>query len=176
MEKSVNIQSLSLFNVKSYLFAAIFVAGNLFLPFVLHYLPPLYAGAPSNGLMWLPIYFFTLIAAYKYGFQVGLLTAVLSPVLNNLLFGMPMTAMLPAILVKSVLLAGAAAFFAHKAGKVSFLAILAAILTYQIIGTGIELFMHNFNIQAALVDFRFGIPGMLLQLFGGYLVLKLLRS
>ena len=172
MEKSVKIYSLSLLDVKSYLFAAIFIAGNLLLPFLIHHLPPLYAGAPNNGLMWLPIYFFTLIAAYKYGFQVGLLTAILSPVLNNLLFGMPMTAMLPAILTKSALLAVSAAFFARRAGKISFLAILAAILAYQFVGTGIELIINNFNVQASLVDFRFGIPGMLLQLVGGYFVLK----
>ena len=172
MEKSVKLYSLSLLNVKSYLFAALFVTGNLLLPLVIHHLPTLYAGAPNNGLMWLPIYFFTLIAAYKYGFQVGLLTAVLSPILNNLLFGMPMTAMLPIILTKSILLAGAAAFFAHKAGKISLLAILFAILAYQVIGTSIEVIINNFNVQTSLSDFRFGIPGMLLQLFGGYLVLK----
>jgi len=175
MEKSVKIYSLSLFNVKTYLFAALFVAGNLLLPFVIHYLPPLYAGAPNNGLMWLPIYFFTLIAAYKYGFQVGLLTAILSPTFNYLFFGMPVAAMLPAILTKSILLAGAAAFFAHKAGKVSLLAIIFTILAYQIIGTGIEVIINNFNVQASLSDFRFGVPGMLVQLFGGYFVLKTLR-
>jgi len=176
MEKDIKLYSLSLLNLKSYLFAALFAAGNLLLPFVIHHLPPLYAGAPNNGLMWLPIYFFTLIAAYKYGFQVGLLTAVLSPILNFLLFGMPMAAALPAILVKSILLAGAAAFFAHKAGKVSIWAILAAILVYQLVGTGIELIIDNFNFQAAITDFRFGIPGMLLQLVGGYFVLKLLAK
>ena len=175
MEKGIKIYSLSLLDVKSYLFAALFVAGNLLLPFAIHLLPPLYAGAPNNGLMWLPIYFFTLIAAYKYGFQVGLLTAVLSPILNCALFGMPVAAMLPVILTKSALLAGAAAFFAHKAGKVSFLAILFAIFAYQIVGTGIEVIINNFNVQASLSDFHFGIPGMLLQLFGGYLVLKSIK-
>ena len=88
---------------------------------------------------------------------------------------MPVVEMLPVILTKSALLAGAAAFFAHKAGKVSLCAILFAILAYQIVGTGIEVIINNFNIQASLGDFRLGIPGMLVQLFGGYLVLKALR-
>lgn len=39
--------------------------------------------------MFLPIYFFTLVAAFRCGWKVGLLTAVLSPVVNCLLFGMP---------------------------------------------------------------------------------------
>jgi hypothetical protein len=170
MEK---IYSLSLKEIKSYLFAAIFIAGNLILPFVIHHLPQMFAGV-NNGLVWLPIYFFTLIAAYKFGVQVGLLTAVLSPVINCLLFGMPMPAMLPAILIKSVLLAFSAAFFAHKAGKVSFWAILFAILTYQIIGTSIEWLGTDF--MSAIADFRFGILGMLLQLFGGYLVLRTMKN
>jgi hypothetical protein len=139
-------------------------------------LPPLYSGAPNNGIIWLPIYFFTLIAAYKYGIHVGLLTAVLSPLLNCLLFGMPMMSAMPAILSKSILLAVAAAYFAHKTGKVSLWAIFLAIIAYQIIGTGIELIIKDLNFRAALVDFRYGIPGMLLQLFGGYFVLKSLKS
>ncbi|MDR0831232.1 MAG: ECF transporter S component [Prevotellaceae bacterium] len=171
MEK---VYSLNLTQIKAYVFAALFVAGNLVLPFAIHHLPAI--GGYSQGLMWLPIYFFTLVAAYKFGWQVGLLTAVLSPVINCLLFGIPMSAMLPAILVKSVLLAVAAAFFAQKAGKVALWAILASILAYQFIGTGIEFFINDMNFNAAIVDFRFGFPGMLLQLFGGYLVLKAMRT
>ena len=125
--------------------------------------------------MFLPIYFFTLIAAYKYGIRVGLLTAVLSPLANSALFGMPAVAMLPVILVKSVLLAVAASYLAHKAGKISLLAILAAIVFYQILGTAIEWAMVG-NFAVAVQDFRVGIPGMLVQLFGGYFVLKALAK
>ncbi|MDR1543995.1 MAG: ECF transporter S component [Prevotellaceae bacterium] len=165
------LYSLSLKQVKTYVFAVVFTAGNLLLPFVIHHIPPMFAGV-NNGLVWLPIYFFTLIAAYKFGLQVGLLTAVLSPILNSLIFGMPMMESLPAILTKSVLLAVAASFFARKFGKVSLLAIFLAIISYQIIGTGVELILKDFNLAAAAVDFRYGILGMLLQLFGGYAVLK----
>jgi hypothetical protein len=171
MEK---LYSLSLKQIRTYLFAAVFIAGNLLLPFVVHHLPPMYAGAPNNGLIWLPIYFFTLIAAYKYGIQVGLLTAVLSPTINCLLFGMPMLESLPIIMVKSVLLAAAAAFFAHKAGKVSLLAILATVLAYQLVGSSIEWGGSGFT--NAFNEFRFGFSGMLLQVFGGYLVLKALAK
>ena len=37
-------------------------------------------GSVLNGPAMLPIYFFTLIGAYKYGFKVGMLTAVLSQI------------------------------------------------------------------------------------------------
>ena len=168
MENAVKLYSLSFREAKTYLFATLFVAGNIVLPQVAHLVP-------GGGFTWLPIYFFTLIAAYKYGLRVGLLTAVLSPLVNSALFGMPVVAMLPAILVKSTLLAVSASYFAHKAGKISLLAILAAIVSYQIIGSTIEWAMVG-NFTVAVQDFRIGVPGMLVQLFGGYFVLKALAK
>ena len=80
---TIRLYSLDYSNVKTYFAAALFILGNLVLPQLCHLIP-------QGGLTLLPIYFFTLIAAYKYGWKVGLLTAVFSPVLNHLLFGMPM--------------------------------------------------------------------------------------
>jgi hypothetical protein len=168
MSTIAKLYSLNLLNAKTYLFAAIFIVGNLLLPQLAHLVP-------QGGFIFLPIYFFTLIAAYKYGIHVGLLTAILSPLANHLLFGMPPAAVLPAILVKSVILAIAAALLAKRAGKVSFLAILTAILAYQLIGTGIEWAMTQ-NFALAVQDFRIGVPGMLIQLAGGYFVLKALAK
>lgn len=123
--------------------------------------------------MFLPIYFFTLIAAYKYGWRVGLLTALLSPLVNSWLFGMPPTAALPAILVKSSLLALTAAGAARYFKKVSLLALAAAVLAYQVAGTLFEwAWVKDFYL--AVQDFRIGVPGMLIQVAGGYGVLKLL--
>ena len=79
-------------NVKTYLTAPLFNAGNLVLP-------KLFPLMPQGGTKWLPIYFFSLVGAYKYGWKAGLLTAVASPLLNSWLFGMPMPAVLPAILL-----------------------------------------------------------------------------
>ena len=79
---TIRLYSLDYSNVKTYFAAALFILGNLVLPQLCHLIP-------QGGLTLLPIYFFTLIAAYKYGWKVGLLTAVFSPVLNHLLFGMP---------------------------------------------------------------------------------------
>ena len=79
METSAKLYSLNYSNVRTYLFALLFVVGNIALPQICHLVP---YGGPTL----LPIYFFTLIAAYKYGFRVGLLTAILSPVINHLFF------------------------------------------------------------------------------------------
>ena len=107
---AVKLYSLDYRDAKTYLAAALFVAGNIVLPQICHLVP-------QGGLRWLPIYFFTLVGAYKYGWRVGLLTAVLSPLVNSALFGMPAAAALPAILLKSVLLAAAAGFAARRFGR-----------------------------------------------------------
>ncbi len=164
METTVKLYSLTYKEIKTYLFALLFVVGNIALPQICHLIP-------GGGLTWLPIYFFTLIAAYKYGLRVGLLTAILSPLINSVLFGMPPVALLPAILIKSTLLAGAAAYAAHRLEKISLLGIIAAVLAYQIAGTLIEWAIVK-DFFTAVQDFRIGIPGMLIQIFGGYALLK----
>lgn len=161
---TVKLYSLTYKETKTYLFALLFIAGNILLPQLCHLIP-------GGGQMWLPIYFFTLIAAYKYGLRVGLLTAILSPLINNLLFGMPPTEFLPAILAKSTLLALGASYAAHRFGKVSFLAIVGVVLAYQVLGTGVEWIIER-DFFIAVQDFRIAIPGMLVQVIGGYFLLK----
>lgn len=168
METTAKLYSLNYSHAKTYLFAGLFIVGNLALPQLCHL-------TPYGGPTLLPIYFFTLIASYKYGFRVGLLTALLSPVLNHLLFAMPGAAVLPAILIKSTLLAGAAAVAARQAKSISLLAILIAVLSYQIIGTAFE-WMLTGSFYLAVQDFRIGILGMLIQWIGGYALLKALSK
>ena len=166
MNTTVNLYSLSLRETRSLLYAVLFVVGNMLLPQLCHLIP-------QGGFMLLPIYFFTLIGAYKYGWQVGLLTAILSPLANSALFGMPAIAVLPGIIVKSVLLALAAAYIAYKQKKVSIALMLAVVLLYQVVGSLIESAMLG-SLSLGFQDFRIGIPGMLLQVFGGYLFIKYL--
>lgn len=167
MEKEIKIYNYGLNELKTYLFVLLFVAGNIILPQLCHLIP-------NGGKMFLPIYFFTLVASYKYGVKVGLMTAVLSPIINSLLFGMPALALLPAILTKSVVLALAASFVANKTHKISIVNLLIVILTYQCVGTLAEWAMTS-SFYVAIQDFRLGIPGMILQLFGTYLLVTIDR-
>lgn len=161
---TLKLHSLEFGDIKTYLASVAFVIGNIVLPQLFHLVP-------QGGTTWLPIYFFTLIGAYKYGWKVGLLTAVASPLANALWFGMPAITSLPAILLKSVLLAVAAGYVAHKWQKVTLPLILAVVLFYQIIGTIGEWVMKG-DFYDAVQDFRIGIPGMALQVLGGYLFVK----
>lgn len=164
MEATVKLYSLDYNNVKTYLTALLFVAGNMILPQIFHLVP-------QGGITWLPIYFFTLVAAYKYGWKVGLLTGVLSPVINSLFFGMPAFGLLPVILLKSVLLATAAGFAAYRFQRVSLLVLLGVVLFYQVLGTLGEWAIEG-SFFVAVQDFRIGLPGMALQVIGGYLFVK----
>ena len=167
MEKEIKIYNYGLNELKTYLFVLLFVAGNIILPQLCHLIP-------DGGKMFLPIYFFTLVASYKYGVKVGLMTAVLSPIINSLLFGMPAFALLPAILTKSVVLALVASFVANKTHKISIVNLLIVVLTYQFVGTLAEWAMTS-SFYVAIQDFRLGIPGMILQLFGTYFLVTIDR-
>lgn len=59
---TVRLYSLDYSNLKTYFAAALFILGNLVLPQLCHLVP-------QGGVTLLPIYFFTLIAAYKYGWK-----------------------------------------------------------------------------------------------------------
>ena len=161
---TVKLYSLDYSNAKTYLAALLFVFGNIALPQAFYLVP-------QGGITWLPIYFFTLIGAYKYGWKVGLLTAVASPLVNSLFFGMPPAAALPAILLKSALLAGAAGVAASRFQRVSIGLLLAVVMAYQVIGTLGEWAMGD-SFYDAVQDFRIGLPGMALQIVGGYLFIN----
>lgn len=158
--------NLNLSDYRTYLLGITFILGNLILPQFCHLIP-------DGGKMLLPIYFFTLIASYKFGIRVGLLTALLSPLCNHLLFGMPPSAVLPILLIKSSLLAIAAASIAGRTKQLSLWYVTLVVLAYQIVGSAAEWFITG-SLAAALQDLSLGLPGILIQIVGGWFILKLL--
>ena len=72
---TVSLYANSYREAKTYLIAALFVLGNIAMPQLFHLIP-------KGGMIWLPIYFFTLVGAYKYGWRVGLLNAIASTIIN----------------------------------------------------------------------------------------------
>ncbi len=169
MQTSIKIKALPFSSYKTYLAAAVFAIGNIIMPQLFHLVP-------QGGATWLPIYFFTLVGACKYGWRVGLLTAIASPLVNSAFFGMPSVEALPAIILKSVLLAVFAGYAVARFKKVSLGVMMAVVLSYQVVGTVGEWMMTG-DFALASQDFRIGIPGMILQILGGWLVVRfLLRS
>lgn len=162
----MRLESLPFASARTYAMAALFMAGNIVLPQLFHLVP-------QGGATWLPIYFFTLVGACCFGWRVGLLSALASPTVNALAFGMPAVAALPAIILKSVLLAVIAGYATRRAGKASLGLMIAIVLGYQTLGTLGEWAMAG-DFPAACQDFRIGIPGMLLQIIGGWICIGLL--
>lgn len=164
MQATIRLTSHTFGSIRTYLLAALFIAGNIILPQIFHLI---HLGGPT----WLPIYFFTLIGAYMYGWRVGLLTAVASPIVNSVAFGMPAAAMLPVILIKSVILAGLAGMAASRFRKASLVLLIGVVLGYQLLGSVGEWILSG-NLMLAMQDFRIGVPGMLLQVAGGWAVIN----
>lgn len=163
-QSTVKLYSYGYTEARTYWLAMLFAIGNLLLPQLFHLVP-------NGGMTWLPIYFFTLAGAFKYGWRVGLLTAIASPIANSQLFGMPAMSVLPAILTKSVLLAVAAGFAAQRTKTVSIAILACVVVFYQFFGSLAEWALTG-SLTAALQDVRMGLPGMALQIIGGYAVIK----
>lgn len=153
---------------RTYLIALMFIAGNIILPQLCHLVP-------QGGPRWLPIYFFTLIAAFRHGRAVGLVTAIASPAVNSLLFGMPAADTLPVIMAKGILLTLAAGHFAgqHRLGRPAALAL--TVITYQALSCAI-LALIGRPATALLQELTLGLPGLLLQILGGWAVLHGLQQ
>ena len=158
---------LGLADLKLYAFSALFAAGNLLVPLALH-------TVPNGGPMFLPLFFFTLVAGWQFGALAGVIVALVSPVLNHLLAAMPTAAMLPVVLTKSVVLALAAVILARSTKKVSLWGLALAVVLMQTIGFGAEL-VSGTPWAVDLDLLVLSVPGMLIMVFGGYTVLRLMN-
>jgi len=161
-------QVLSFKDHSLYLWSALFIAGNVLLPQLAHMVP-------DGGKIFLPIMFFTLIAAARFGIRCGLLTAILSPLVSAALFGMPAGVMLGACVLKSVLIATAIGLWQYKKLSFSILNIVLLVVGYQIAGFAIEGALF-FGYQAAWADLLISWPGALLQMVVLWAVTRNMKS
>lgn len=162
------VRSLNLSQTRTYLLGLAFVAGNVVLPWTFHQFA-------LGGPMFLPIYFFALIAGYKFGYQLGILTAVLSPLANLWLTGMPPVYILPVVVFKGLSLALVASLVANYTKKINILNMVVIVLGSQLLSS-LVIYAVTRNLLFAASDVVIGYPGLLLQVFGGYYLLKSLRK
>lgn len=160
--------NLSVANVRTYVFAVFFVSGNIIFPQLCHLIP-------EGGKDFVADLFLYFDCSLQIWIESWLLTAILSPLCNHVLFGMPPLAVLPVLLVKSSVLAVVAAWVAGKTEQLSLLHIALVVLAYQVIG-GLAEWGITTEWSAALQDFRLGYPGMLLQVIAGWGLLKCLAK
>jgi len=85
-------------DIRLYVFISVFVALDVAVPWVLHQIHPL------AGPTFLPMFFFALMAGLLLGWRVGLLVGFLSPLISFSLSGMPVSGILPQIVVHNSIL------------------------------------------------------------------------
>lgn len=166
METKARLYTLNYDEAKTYMWAALFVACNFVLPHVFHLIP-------QGGIIFAPLSLVILAGAYKFGWKVGLLAAVASPLLNHVLTGQPAWGVLQVMTLKLVVLALAAGLTAQHFKKVTLPLIIGVVLAAEILGGLGELVLTG-GVAATIQDFTVGWPGLLLQVAGTYLVCKYL--
>jgi hypothetical protein len=164
METTVRLYTLNYDEAKTYLWAAIFVACNLVLPQLFHLIP-------QGGIIFSPLSLVILFGAYKFGWKTGLLAAVLSPLVNHLLTGLPAWDVLQVMTLKLAVLAMVAGLAAQHFKTASLPIIIGVVLVSKAIGALGELLLTG-GLAATIADFTIGWPGLLLQVFGAWIFLN----
>ena len=164
MEKSVRLYSLDYNDVRTFLWTALFVVCNMALPQVAHLVP-------QGGIIFAPLSLVILVAACKLGWRTALLAAVVSPLVNNIVFGMPAWGVLPIMAVKLAVLALAAGLAVQRMQRVTLAMLCGAVLLSELVGGMAELAFTG-GLHATIADFTIGWPGMLLQIAGSYLIVN----
>ena len=167
MEANVRLYALNYDESKTYLWATVFVACNLVLPQVFHLIP-------QGGVIFSPLSLVILVGAYKFGWKTGLLAALASPLVNHAITGMPAWEVLPVMTLKLAVLAMVAGLAAQRFKMVSLPLLIGVILVSKAIGCLGE-FILTGGIAATIADFTIGWPGLLLQVFGAWLILKYVK-
>ena len=163
MEANVRLYALNYDEAKTYLWATVFVACNLVLPQLFHLIP-------QGGVIFSPLSLVILAGAYKFGWKTGLLAALASPLVNHLITGMPAWEVMPVMTMKLAVLAIVAGLAAQRFKTVSLPLLIGVILVSKIIEALGELAITG-GIAATIADFTIGWPGLLLQVFGAWLIL-----
>ena len=167
MEANVRLYALNYDEAKTYLWAAVFVACNLVLPQLFHLIP-------QGGVIFSPLSLVILAGAYKFGWKTGLLAALASPLVNHAITGMPAWEVMPVMTLKLAVLALVAGFAAQRFKTVSLPLLIGVVLVSKAIGCLGE-FILTGGIAATIADFPIGWPGLLLQVFGAWLILKYVK-
>ena len=167
MEATVRLYTLNYDEAKTYMWAAVFLACNLILPQVFHLIP-------QGGIIFAPLSLVILVGAYKFGWKTGLLAALASPLINHAITGMPAWGVMPVMTLKLAVIALVAGLAAQHFKTISLLLLIAVVLVSMAFGALGELAITG-GIAATISDVTIGWPGILLQVFGTWLIVKYVK-
>jgi hypothetical protein len=143
------------------------VACNLILPQVFHLIP-------QGGIIFAPLSFVILAGAYKFGWKTGLLAALASPLVNHAITGMPVWGVMPVMTLKLAVIALVAGLAAQHFKTISLPLVITVVLVSMAFGALGELAITG-GIAATISDVTIGWPGILLQIFGTWLIIKYVK-
>lgn len=158
---AVSFRALKFSDARLYVFASAFMALDVLIPWVCHYVHPL------AGLTFLPMHIFVILAGLLFGWRAGLLVGLFTPLISFGVSGMPVLAILPRITVELSAYGLAAGFLRGKLN----LRILWALIGTMVIGRlalGLAVLLFSWGEANPLLYvwsvIEQGWPGMLIQL------------
>jgi hypothetical protein len=160
-------------DIHLYLFAVLFVALDVTVPWLCHWIHPL------AGPTFLPMFFFILMAGLLFGWRMGLMVGVLTPIVSYSISGMPIAAMLPRIMAESICYGLFAGCFRENFNVGVVWSLIGTLILGRIAAGLVTLILYHGAINPVDVTWKalqVGWPGVLIQLAFLPLVVKLLET
>lgn len=153
-------------------------AAAVIFPFIVHFIPA-FDGIPAGARL-LAMFYAPFIAVLFFNSQVALTTAILAPVLNHMITGMPKAELIPVLTIELFLFALACLLFKrnnilkYAAAPLAYIAAKlvssSAVLVYSPLSGGLSADRFFVNSVANAV------PGLIIMLLIGVAVIRMKRS
>lgn len=149
-------------DVRLYAFVTLFVAMDVTIPWLCHSIHPL------AGPIFLPMFFFILLAGLLFGWRAGLLVGILTPLISYGISGMPLLERLPIIVIEASLYGLSAGLLRERLKLNVFFSLLGAMVVGRLVVALALLIMHwsgdSNSPSIVWQSIKLGWPGIALQL------------
>ncbi|GHU99910.1 hypothetical protein FACS1894159_04690 [Bacteroidia bacterium] len=153
--------------LRTWLYAALLIAANVALPQLFHL-------AGLGGAVFVPILFFTLLAAVRYGAACAATVAVLSPLVSFALVGMPAAATLWTLMIKGVAMAAVAGLLIRPGYAVRLWQVAVVAAAAQVVGMAFQIAILG-TFAPAWAAVTTALPGIALQIAAVWAICRLSR-
>jgi hypothetical protein len=134
-------QSMGFRNIRLYIFSAVFIGLDILVPWLTHHL-----GGIQAGSIFLPIFFFVLLAGTLGGWKAGIVVGLLTPSISFSITGMPPLTLLPEITVTCLFYGLVAGFMRQKLQLRVVWAVLAATASSWLVRLGVIFLFHSLGL------------------------------
>lgn len=160
-------------DIRIYIFIAAFVLLDVAVPWALHRLHPL------AGPTFLPLFFFSLLAGLLFGWRVGLLVGLISPIVGYLVSGSPALWRLVEIIIENSVFGFSAGLLAPRLKSSAVWSLLGALIAGYLALILSVLIFHPEKVNPlvwAVQTIQQGWPGIAIQLVCLPLIIRKLND